>query len=118
MVSSSQELRTRNHGSSEGTPLQMLAFSSSIFPLVQFSSLAGFADWHPSTLETWARWLLPRIPESGTDLGVPEFRELYGVAGKWTMLDAFRAGMIVRRLDQCLDAEGDVFECGTGPGGL
>ncbi len=95
-----------------------LAFSDSVFQLVQFASLAEFADWHPGLRERLARRLLPPLPRLGSDAGVPEFDALYQECGRWTMLDRFRAGMLARLFESCLGLEGDVVECGTGPGGI
>lgn len=96
----------------------VLAFSDSVFQLIQFASLAEFADWRPGRRERLARRLLPSLPKLGSDAGVPEFDALYQECGRWTMLDRFRAGMLARLFESCLELEGDVVECGTGPGGI
>lgn len=95
-----------------------LPFCASIFPLIQFVSLTDFADWHSGFFERLARRLLPALPRVGRDAGAPEFDQLYAVAGRFTMLDRFRAGMLVRQLNRSLELPGDVIECGTGPGGV
>lgn len=96
----------------------MLPFCASIFPLIQFVSLADFADWHSGFFERLARRQLPPLANVGSDAGAPEFDQLYDVAGRFTMLDRFRAGMLVRQLNRSLELPGDLIECGTGPGGM
>ena len=99
-------------------PPPPLPFSAGVFQLVLFASLPKFADWKPSARERLAHCILPQVPQLGSELSVPEFEKLYESVCHQTMLDVFRVAMIVRLLDSCLDREGDVFECGAGPGGL
>ena len=96
----------------------LLPFSASIFPLIQFVSLTDFGDWHSGFFERLARRQLPPLRPVGGDAGASEFDGLYAVAGRYTMLDRFRAGMLVRQLARSLELPGDVIECGTGPGGI
>jgi hypothetical protein len=99
-------------------PPRALPFSAGVFQLVLFASLPKFADWHASARERLAHCLLPQVPRLGNDLPVREFERLYELVCPQTMLDVFRLAMIARLLDRCLEQEGDVFECGAGPGGL
>lgn len=96
----------------------MLPFSHSVFPVVQLASLRDFGDWDPTPCELAAYPLLPDIASYRSGFGVPEIEQLWPSIAPHTMLDVFRVGAIVQRLDECLAQPGDVFECGTGPGGL
>lgn len=96
----------------------VLPFSSSVFEAVQFASLPGFSEYKPGFGDRLARWLLPSPERFAPDHEVSEFKKIYLLAGPNTMLDVFRAQMIYELLEHCLKKEGDVFECGTGPGGL
>jgi len=96
----------------------MLPFSHSVFPVVQLASLRDFGDWTPSACERAAYPLLPDIASYRDGFDVPELEKLWPEIAPHTMLDVFRVGSIVQRFDECLSRPGDVFECGTGPGGL
>jgi hypothetical protein len=96
----------------------LLPFSASVFPTLQFASLRDFGDWRPSFSERMAYPLMPDIQACRTKLGSLDFAGLWPQVMRHTMLDVFRAGNIARLLVDSLERPGDVFECGTGPGGL
>lgn len=100
------------------THLERMPFSASVFQLVQFASLTNFIDWQASPLERLARCLLPPAPTDIALQRLPEFADLHASCSKWTMLDVFRAAMVLQLLERSLDKPGDVIECGAGPGGI